>query len=514
MRAMIAPKRCLLAFRDQSGCSCSEILLRSPFPLTNVKLLGMNVRTGICQHASGRHLSSSARNYYVHPTAVVSPGARIGPGSSVGAFAVVGSHVSLGAGVSIGPHAVIAGCTSIGAGSEIHPFAVVGGPPQDRKHIRNNRTSKSRPSSEADIAEDLAANLVEAPKIHQGLFDSEILHSKTAIHSMLFEANAFDVKFSHDQCTGGPSNVDDHDDSQFCKIRKAHNKDYEDFQNENSCKQQSEPQKELTDTAKIKNNAGDLESTSVEDVFDSDSRLELGAGVIVREFATVNGGSSGGGGLTAIGDGCLLLTGCHVGHDCVLASGVVLSNLVQLAGHVHVGAFATIGGAATIRQHVNIGRLAMIGGASAVDRHVPPFTLAVGNRAKLRGLNLVGLRRRKTPRSEIAALRTALDIVFGLRHLRLEDFPHGELEESPVSGVEIGDRFVEMTMAERAARMATMFKDIRLVQEFLTFVEGEVSSDYDKAAGLPTCEDVSVWDARRRKIGLVSFSKNLNSADE
>ncbi|GBG26493.1 Acyl-acyl-carrier-protein--UDP-N-acetylglucosamine O-acyltransferase [Hondaea fermentalgiana] len=199
------------------------------------------------------------------------------------------------------------------------------------------------------------------------------------------------------------------------------------------------------------------------------SKLRLGANCVVREFVTVNGGTALGGGLTAIGDNCLLLANSHVGHDCILARGVVVSNLVQLAGHVHVGAFATLGGACTVRQHVNIGRLAMIGGASAVDRHVAPFVLALGNRARLRGLNLVGLRRQKTASTEIAALREATNLIFG-----------------------VGNDKDAGTMDARAATSLELFPNSLLVRELVGFVRGEndVSSD---------C--VAEWDLRRLRIG-------------
>jgi UDP-N-acetylglucosamine acyltransferase len=96
---------------------------------------------------------------------------------------------------------------------------------------------------------------------------------------------------------------------------------------------------------------------------------------------------------TSVGDDCLLLAYVHIAHNCVLGTGVTMSNLAQLAGHVSVGDYATIGGQAGVHQFTRIGRYAMIGGATKLTKDVPPFFLIEGNPAQPYGLNSVGLRR-------------------------------------------------------------------------------------------------------------------------
>jgi len=143
------------------------------------------------------------------------------------------------------------------------------------------------------------------------------------------------------------------------------------------------------------------------------SRLEIGADCMIREHVTVNPGTEGGGMLTRIGDGCLLMAGAHVAHDCRVGARVVMANAATLAGHVEVGDYAVIGGLSAVHQHVRIGAHAMVGGMSGVEKDVAPYCSAVGNRAVLVGLNLVGLKRRGFEAAELKALRAAYDMVFG-----------------------------------------------------------------------------------------------------
>lgn len=126
------------------------------------------------------------------------------------------------------------------------------------------------------------------------------------------------------------------------------------------------------------------------------SALVVGRDCVIREHATIHGSTSyARGAPTRVGDGCWVLCGAHIGHDCDVGARVVLSNNVCVAGHVTIGSGAIIGGQAGLKQHITVGSLAMVGGMSAVDGDVLPYGLVVGNRAKLAGLNLVGLRRSK-----------------------------------------------------------------------------------------------------------------------
>ena len=142
------------------------------------------------------------------------------------------------------------------------------------------------------------------------------------------------------------------------------------------------------------------------------SRLVIGRKTTIREHVTVNTGTAGGGMETRVGDGCLLMAGVHVAHDCILGDGVILANQVTLGGHVSIGDGAIIGGLSAVHQFVRIGRNAMIGGMSGIEQDVIPFGLAMGERASLAGLNLVGLRRRNVSREEIAELGRAYRELF------------------------------------------------------------------------------------------------------
>lgn len=142
------------------------------------------------------------------------------------------------------------------------------------------------------------------------------------------------------------------------------------------------------------------------------SYLVIGDDNTIREFATLHRGTAGGGGLTRVGNGNLLMAYTHVAHDCLIGNGVIMSNAATLGGHIVVEDRAILGGFAAVHQFSRIGRHAFIGGASAVPRDVPPYTMAVGNRAKLVGLNLVGLKRAGFSEATIQALRQAYELLF------------------------------------------------------------------------------------------------------
>jgi len=131
----------------------------------------------------------------------------------------------------------------------------------------------------------------------------------------------------------------------------------------------------------------------------------------IREGATLNTGSAGGGGLTLVGDDCLLMTGSHVGHDARLGNRVILANQVAIAGHCQIGDDVIIGGLSGIHQWVRIGQGAIIGAVTMVTNDVIPYGLVQGPRGELDGLNLIGLKRRGLERADIQALRAAYDIL-------------------------------------------------------------------------------------------------------
>jgi UDP-N-acetylglucosamine acyltransferase len=138
----------------------------------------------------------------------------------------------------------------------------------------------------------------------------------------------------------------------------------------------------------------------------------VGPNCIIREHATINRGTARGRGETRIGANCFMMIASHVAHDCLVGDRVVLVNNATLGGHVEVGEHAILGGLAAIQQHCRIGAHAFIGGLTGVNADVIPFASAVGERAELGGLNVVGLKRRGFDRPTIHALRAAYQAIF------------------------------------------------------------------------------------------------------
>lgn len=141
------------------------------------------------------------------------------------------------------------------------------------------------------------------------------------------------------------------------------------------------------------------------------TRLIIGKRNRIREGATLNTGTEGGGGVTRIGDDNLLMTGAHIGHDAQLGNRIVLANQVAIAGHCIIGDDVIIGGLSGIHQFVRIGHGAIIGALTMVTNDVIPHGLVQAPRGELEGLNLVGLKRRGVDRAEITALRAAFQML-------------------------------------------------------------------------------------------------------
>lgn len=140
--------------------------------------------------------------------------------------------------------------------------------------------------------------------------------------------------------------------------------------------------------------------------------IKIGRGTIVREFVTIHRGTEFGGGITQIGEECFLMAYTHIAHDCIIGRKVVMSNNATLAGHITIGDYATVGGLSAIHQFVKVGDYAFIGGKSAVVKDIPPFVIAAGDRAKLHGLNTVGLKRQGFSRKTLSELKKVYRIVF------------------------------------------------------------------------------------------------------
>lgn len=142
------------------------------------------------------------------------------------------------------------------------------------------------------------------------------------------------------------------------------------------------------------------------------STLVIGADCLIREGVTMNPGTEGGGLRTVIGDSCAFLANSHVGHDAHVGDHVILSNNVMLAGHVRVGDFVIFGGGSAVIQFARVGSHAFVGGLTGLENDLIPYGMAMGNRACLAGLNIVGLRRRGFEREQIHEIRRAYKLLF------------------------------------------------------------------------------------------------------
>jgi UDP-N-acetylglucosamine acyltransferase len=238
---------------------------------------------------------------FIHKTAIVEDGAKIGAGAKIGPFCMVGPEVELGDGCELVSHVAVAGQTTIGARTRIFPFASIGHIPQDLKY-------------------------------------------------------------------------------------------------------RGEP-----------------------------STLAIGSDCTLREGVTMNPGTEGGGLKTVIGDRCAFLANSHVGHDTKVGNDVILSNNVMLAGHVTVGDFVIFGGGAAVIQFARVGSHAFVGGLTGLENDLIPYGMAMGNRAHLAGLNIIGLRRRGFTREQIHEIRRAYRLLFadeGTLAERVEDVA-GEFDTHP-----------------------------------------------------------------------------------
>jgi UDP-N-acetylglucosamine acyltransferase len=165
-----------------------------------------------------------------------------------------------------------------------------------------------------------------------------------------------------------------------------------------------------------------------------DVALTIGSDCTIREGVTMNPGTAGGGGTTTVGNHCTFLTSSHVAHDCHVGDHVIFSNNVMLAGHCTVGDFVIIGGGAGVHQFVRIGHHGFVGGLAGVENDVIPYGMALGNRAGLAGLNVVGMKRLGFNREKVQTLRQAYRLIFsneGTLAERLADIEADDIAKDP-----------------------------------------------------------------------------------
>ena len=173
-----------------------------------------------------------------------------------------------------------------------------------------------------------------------------------------------------------------------------------------------------------------------------ESKTIIGDNNTIREYVTINPGTTGGGGITKIGNNCLFMVSAHIAHDCMVGDNVILANNVPLGGHALIEDNVIIGGNSAVQQFTRVGRSAMIGGMCGVVRDIIPYGIAHGNRSILHGLNLIGLRRKNVPNKEIKILSDAYKEIFKNENL-----------------------------TENINNLSTEFKKSELVMEVVNFLE-------------------------------------------
>ncbi len=177
------------------------------------------------------------------------------------------------------------------------------------------------------------------------------------------------------------------------------------------------------------------------------SKIIIGDNNKIREHVTIHLGTKDGAMVTKVGNGCLLMVGVHIAHDCVVGNHVILANNVTLAGHVEIGDHVVIGGLSALHQFVRVGKGAMIGGMSGVENDVIPYGTVMGERASLVGLNLVGMKRHNISREEIHALRNFFKKIFSDKSIAFSERVRAIAQEFPSQTVQDVASFVKSESA-------------------------------------------------------------------
>lgn len=187
-----------------------------------------------------------------------------------------------------------------------------------------------------------------------------------------------------------------------------------------------------------------------------DSTLTIGSKNIVREFVTLQPGTSGGGMRTVVGDANLFMANSHLGHDCIMGNGNVIANSAAIAGHVTVGSFTVIGGLAGIHQFVRLGDFCMLGAGIMAPQDIPPFCIAQGDRARLFGVNVIGLERRGVGADEIRSIKLAYRSIFlgkgGMKERVAQaraEYPQSQLVKSLCDFIATAERGVTRASRDR-----------------------------------------------------------------
>jgi UDP-N-acetylglucosamine acyltransferase len=173
-----------------------------------------------------------------------------------------------------------------------------------------------------------------------------------------------------------------------------------------------------------------------------ETTVEIDEGTVIREYVTINRGTAHSF-KTTVGKDCLLMSYVHIAHDCRIGNSVILSNVVQLAGHVTIEDRAIVSGLSAVHQFARIGRHSFIGGMSRVSKDIPPFLKAVGNPVKLYGLNTIGLQRSGMDEETIRELKRAYRLLFRSDLNVSQAIERAQSEIEPLPEVQELIRFVE-----------------------------------------------------------------------
>ncbi len=177
--------------------------------------------------------------------------------------------------------------------------------------------------------------------------------------------------------------------------------------------------------------------------FKEEAKLIIGKRNIIRENVTMHAGTPKEHFTTTVGDDCMFMINSHIAHDCVVGNGVIMTNNAVIGGHVHLDDGVIMGGNSAVHQFCHIGRKAMVGGLSGVDRDVIPFGMVTGDRGKLRGLNVVGLKRSGFDEHTVKSISRAFMFLF---------------------------KGKEGTFEERLEQAKEKFKDNEMVMEQINFI--------------------------------------------
>ncbi|MBL6841026.1 MAG: acyl-ACP--UDP-N-acetylglucosamine O-acyltransferase [Pelagibacterales bacterium] len=179
------------------------------------------------------------------------------------------------------------------------------------------------------------------------------------------------------------------------------------------------------------------------------TKLSIGNNNIFREYANINVGTEGGGGITLVGNNSLFMVGAHIAHDCIVGNNIVMANQATIAGHVSVDDNAILGGLSAVHQFCRIGKLSMIGGMSAVEHDVVPYGLVTGNRAHLLGLNIVGLRRANYTNETIKDLKIIFEKIFNSNEIKTESIANNNTKN------ELAKNLVDFIQADSSRGLCT-----------------------------------------------------------